>query len=165
MLKQLPPNCNKTICRKIQMGFTELEVIWRVLRKICHYLLILKYKKISGTSHNRLLRSKMSCHIVFPSGNTFLFKFRLDKFRSRNLLRHVKHEDHFWFSLHGWSHWGRKTSQENNCHTSCHILKALLWTIPHCLLKLLHPEITYNQYIILQQVGSQIICLTFFCKT
>lgn len=92
MLK-LPSNCNKNICRKIQMGFTELWVTWKVLWKICQYLLILKYRKISGTSYYLFMRPKMSCHIVFPAGNTFLFKFRLDKFRSRNLLRHVKHED------------------------------------------------------------------------
>lgn len=96
------------------------------VKKFCHHLLRLKYKKISGTLHNLFLRSKMSCHTVFPAGNTFLFQFRLDKFRSKNILRHVKHEDHFWFSLHCWSHWGRKTTQENNCHTSCHILKAPL---------------------------------------
>lgn len=147
------------------MGLIELGVPRRVLRKISRYLLILKYKKISGTSHHLLLRPKMSCHIVFPSGNTFLFKFRLDKFRSRNLLRHVNHEDHFWFSLHGWSHWGRKTSQESNCHTSCHILKALLWTVPHCLIKLPHKETTYNQNITLQQLGSQFIYLSFLRKT
>lgn len=88
LLKQLPPNCDQNICRKIPMGFIELGVTWRVLRKNYHYLLILKYKKKRGTSQN-FLRSKMSCHIAFPAGNTFLFNFRLDKFRSRNLLRHI----------------------------------------------------------------------------